>query len=149
MKRTRLIAAVSALVVAAAAGTGSAARLPQAGTIAPASARLTIVHVQKGCHLWSNGKIQAATMSLRLRTGGTLTVVNNDVDVHKLVQLSGLRLLLPGPLMMTVGRTIRFPHAGVYVFKTKVVEMAGMDDMMQVETDGPDNVLRLVVTVAA
>ena len=148
MKRTRLIAAGAALVVAAAAGTSSAARLPQAAKIAPASARLTIVHLQKGCHNWSNGTIQAATMSLRLRPGGTLTVVNNDVDIHRLVQLSGLRVSLPGPLMMTVARTIRFPRAGVYVFKTKVVELEGMDDMMQVKTDGPDHALRLVVTVA-
>ena len=147
MKRTRLIATVSAFVVAAAAGAGSAAKLPQAGAIAPASARLAIVHVQKGCHLWSNGRIQAATMSLRLRPGGALTVVNNDVDVHQLVQLSGFRVSLPGPLMMTVARTIRFQRAGVYVFKTKVVEMEGMNDMMQVETVGPDHVLRLVVTV--
>jgi len=71
-----------------------------AGVAAPATAKLTIQHVQKGCHVWSNGKTTAAMMRLRLKVG---------------------RL------------------------GTKTVPMPGA---LEIKTIGPDNNLRLVVTVA-
>jgi len=144
------ILAVVALAAIAALGAGSAAaaQKPGAQAINPAGARLMIVHLQKGCHTWSNGARQAETMFLKLRPGGTLTVSNVDVDMHQLVQLGGPKVSLPGPLMMGVARLIHFGKPGVYRFKTKVVEVEGMDQAMNVETTGPDHVLKLTVLVA-
>ena len=38
-------------------------------TAVPATAKLSIQHVQKGCHVWSNGKTTAEMMRLHLRVG--------------------------------------------------------------------------------
>lgn len=152
MKGSKFLSALAIVVLAAiaalGAGSAAAAQKPAARAINPAGARLMIVHVQKGCHLWSNGARQAATLSLKLRPGGTLTVSNVDVDMHQLVQLGGPKVSLPGPLMMGVARAIHFSRPGVYRFQTKVVQVEGMGEMMNVETTGPDHVLRLTVLVA-
>jgi hypothetical protein len=49
------------------------------------------------------------------------------------------------PMMTTHGMQMTFTKKGIYRFGTRTVEMAGMSD---VKTVGPDNKLRLVVTVA-
>src|SRR6266511_3381394 len=86
------------------------------------------------------------TMRLSVGRGGRLSILNQDVDAHQLLQLSGpTKLHLGGPMMMNHGTTIAFAKRGVYRLKTKTVEMPGM---AEVETIGPDNTLRLVVTVA-
>jgi len=51
-----------------------------------------------------------------------------------------------GPMMMNRGMTFAFTKKGVYRFATKTVEMEGGG--MDVKTVGPDNNLRLLVTVA-
>jgi plastocyanin len=105
----------------------------------------TIVHVQKGCHVWLvNGKRVAASR-VHLARGGTIRFINNDVDGHKLIRLAGpAKLNLPA-LGMNGRATVRFSKAGSYVLGTKVFEMKGMPEM---ETVGRDNVLRLTVVVA-
>ena len=113
---------------------------------APAGNKLTIRHVLKGCHVWSNGKTLSPMMELTLRSGGKLSILDQDVDAHQLVQLSGpTKLHLGGPMFMNRGSTLRFARSGVYKFRKKTVETAGMG--MEVDTKGPDNTLRLVVTV--
>lgn len=113
---------------------------------APAGNKLTIRHVLKGCHVWSNGKTLSPMMELTLRSGGKLSILDQDVDAHQLVQLSGpTKLHLGGPMLMNRGSTLTFARSGVYKFRTKTVETAGMG--MEVDTKGPDNTLRLVVTV--
>lgn len=113
---------------------------------APAANKLTIRHVLKGCHVWSNGKTLSPIMELTLRSGGKLSILDQDVDAHQLVQLSGpTRLHLGGPMLMSRGSTLTFARSGVYKFRTKTVETSGMG--MKVDTKGPDNTLRLVVTV--
>lgn len=113
---------------------------------APAGNKLTIWHVLKGCHVWSNGKTLSPMMELTLRSGGKLSILDQDVDAHQLVQLSGpTKLHLGGPMLMNRGSTLTFARSGVYKFRTKTVETAGMG--MEVDTKGPDNTLRLVVTV--
>jgi hypothetical protein len=47
-------------------------------------------------------------------------------------------------MMMNQTQLITFKQPGVYRFKTKVVEMG---PMMEVKTIGPDNTLRLTVSV--
>jgi plastocyanin len=112
----------------------------------PATAKLTIQHVQKGCHVWSNGKTTAAMMRLHLKVGQKLSILDMDVDAHQMVQFSGpARMGMGGPMMMNRSVTLMFSKKGVYRLGTKTVPMPGA---MEVKTIGPDNNLRLVVTVA-
>jgi hypothetical protein len=112
----------------------------------PAAAKLTIQHVQKGCHVWSNGTTAAAMMRLHLKPGQNLSIIDMDVDAHQMMEFAGpARLHMGGPMMMSNSRTISFPAKGVYRIGTKTVETQGA---MDVKTIGPDNKLRLVVTVA-
>jgi len=114
----------------------------------PAShASLVIRHQLRGCHSWSlNGGQFKAQQAVTLRRGGSITVVDNDVMPHKLVETSGPAARLQTPSMARIGAIakISFTHAGVYRFTTRV----GEDYTAGVKTVGEDNVLRLTVTVA-
>ncbi len=107
-------------------------------------ARLTIVHVQRGCHVWSNGKKKAAGVRVLLRRGERLRVRNQDIDTHQLVRLAGPKVALGRPLAMNGQATVRFAKAGVYRLKTKKTATTGMGE---VETTGMDHVLAAVVVV--
>ncbi len=112
-----------------------------------ATQKLTIQHVQKGCHLWSNGHTTGALMRLHLRLGQKLSILDQDVDAHQMMELAGpMHVRMGGPMMMNRGMTFAFTKKGVYRFATKTVEMEGSG--MDVKTVGPDNHLRLLVTVA-
>ena len=107
---------------------------------------LTIQHVQRGCHVWSNGKTTRAMMRLHLKQGQTLSIMDMDVDPHKMMQLAGpMPMQMGGPMMSNHGMKMTFSKKGIYRFATRTIEMAGMAD---VKTIGPDNKLRLVVRVA-
>jgi len=113
----------------------------------PASRRLTIQHVLRGCHTWSNGTMQSPTMRLTLRPGGTLSILDQDIDAHQMMMVSGpTRLHLGGPMMMNHQVVVSFPRKGVYRLQTKTVEMPGGMGV-EAETVGPDNTLRLIVKV--
>lgn len=112
-----------------------------------ASVKLTIQHVQRGCHVWAHGKMTGAMMRLHLRVGQRLSVLDQDVDPHQMLEFAGpMRLHMGRPMMMNHGTTMAFTKKGVYRLGTKTVEMA--DGGMDVKTIGPDNKLRLMVTVA-
>jgi plastocyanin len=114
---------------------------------APASrASVVIRHQTHGCHAWSvNGGAYKATQAITLRGGATLSVTNNDVMPHTLVQTSGPAVVIPNAKMghMSATTKVVFSHAGTYRFTTK----PGEDYMSGVKTTGPDNVLRLTVKV--
>lgn len=113
---------------------------------APNNATLTIKHQVKGCHNWSlNGTSWHPTQALTIVRGGVLTVVNNDVMPHKMIQLSGPKAAVTGMTMghMHASAHLAFPTKGTYVFKTR----AGEDYMTGIKTIGEDNVLKLVVKV--
>jgi plastocyanin len=120
---------------------------------APASTNngptLTIRHQTRGCHTWGlAGGTYAASQSLTLRKGGHLTIVNNDVMPHRLVQLAGPALALGSAANLnSMGKTIDLvlTKAGVYRFTTH----PGEDYVKGIKTIGEDNVLRLKVTVRA
>lgn len=116
------------------------------GVTGPASGmtKLTIQHVQRGCHVWSNGSRQAASMRLNMRRGARVQIIDQDIDPHGLVQLAGPKLRITGHMMMGQRQTITFKQPGLYRLKNKVVEMG---PMMDVNTIGPDNTLRLTVSV--
>lgn len=139
MKKTlfALAAAVGALVVVTAA--------LGAGTTPVKHASYTIVHVQKGCHVWVVGGKQLASSRVQLARGGIVAVLNQDIDGHKLVQLAGPAKLHLAALKMNGRATIRFTKPGVYRLGTKPFEMKGAP---MVETIGPDHVLRLTVVVS-
>ena len=112
-----------------------------------ATQKLTIQHVQRGCHVWSNGTTTGPMMRLHLKPGQKLSIMDDDVDPHQMMELAGpMRLHMAGPMMMNHGMTLSFMKKGVYRLGTKTVEMPGGG--MEVKTIGPDNHLRLVVTVA-
>lgn len=111
------------------------------------NATLTIRHQKHGCHSWSfDGKTWRASQSVTMAPGSVLTVVDNDVMPHRLVQLSGPKALVTGAAMAHMSATahVVFTTKGTYVFTTK----PGEDYLKGVATTGEDNVLRLVVKVA-
>lgn len=115
----------------------------QAGSAAD---QLTIVHVQKGCHVWSNGNQQMPMMRLSLKPGQMLRIMNQDIDMHRMVELSGpATMALGGPMKQGTADSLTFTKPGVYRFGTKSSAMKGMPEA---PTIGPDNMLRLTVTVS-
>lgn len=126
---------VGVLSASSLAATGSPSR----------TVKLMIVHVQSGCHTWSTGKMQPPEMSLALHRGDRLSVGNVDVDAHRLVQSAGPKLRFMATMMTGKGTAITFSKAGVYRFRTVVVEMPGMPD---VKTSGRDHNLVLTVRVS-
>ncbi|HET6864720.1 MAG TPA: hypothetical protein VFH80_02315 [Solirubrobacteraceae bacterium] len=126
--------------------TAAAAQGPSMGS-APAEVRLAIQHVQKGCHVWSNGTTTAAaTMRLHLKQGQKLVLSDMDVDAHQLIELSGpLRIATGAPLTMGHGITLTFTKKGAYLLGTRTVQMPGA--AMDVKTIGADNHLRLMLSV--
>ena len=126
---------------------GSGMMTAAVATAVPATEKLTIQHVLRGCHVWSNGTTTAALMRLHLKPGQRLTILNDDVDdAHQMLQFAGpMHMRMGGPLMMSHGVTLTFMKKGVYRLGTKTVAMPGS---MAFKTIGPDNKLRLVVTVA-
>jgi hypothetical protein len=127
---------------------GSGMMTAAVSTAAPAPKELRIQHVLRGCHVWSNGQTTGAMMQLHLKPGQHLAILDEDVDAHQMIQLAGpMHLRMGRAMMMNHAVTLSFPKRGVYRLGTKTVEMPGQP-MMNVKTIGPDNSLRLVVTVA-
>ena len=127
-----LVVAVGVSLVAGALAAGAATQ------------RVTIVHVKKGCHVWSVGATRTASFRLTVRHGAKLAVVNQDLDMHKVVQVSGPRINTGPFLMMNQRVVLRFAKAGTYRFHTRVADMRGMPEA---KTIGPDH--KLVLTVRA
>lgn len=109
--------------------------------------KLSILHVQRGCHVWRDGKRQGPMMRLTLPRGGRLSIVDQDVDAHQLVQVAGPRVHMPGPMRMMGRAQLTFMQPGTYRLATTTVDLPGAS-MTDVPTIGPDNHLRLTVTVA-
>jgi plastocyanin len=109
---------------------------------------ITISHQMRGCHMWQvgNGK-PLASLSVTLKAGSVLRVVNNDVMPHKLLQTRGPKLRLTHANMnhMSASASVKFPNKGVYKFVTK----AGEDypSMASMHTTGEDYVLHMTVHV--
>jgi hypothetical protein len=107
---------------------------------------VVIRHQTRGCHTWSvNGGRFAASRSLGVRVGATVTFTDMDVMPQTLVQTRGPRATITGAAMGPghPHGEVRFDRPGTYVFTTH----AGEDELAGVHTVGPDNHLRLVVTV--
>jgi hypothetical protein len=133
-----------------------------AGRSSSASATLLIRHQQAHCHAWSlNGGPFQAAQTVQLRRGAALTVINNDLMPHRLLELAGPRVAMRNSTTMPMGAamhgptepglmnhmgaatTVRFDRPGIYRFRTR----AGEDYMSGFVTTGADNVLSLRVIV--
>jgi plastocyanin len=139
MKRKTRIGLATLVLAAGAALAGSA--------FGHAPKTITIRHQMRGCHTWSYaGGAYKASLNVKLDRDTTIVFVDNDVMPHKLVQLSGPKAKLTTPNMNRMGAkaVAVFSKPGVYKFTTK----AGEDYMQGMKTIGPDNVLRLSVTVS-
>lgn len=164
MKRLTRTLAV-AFAATGIAGAATAAAAPVDRSAAPTLQSLVIRHQVAGCHTWAfDGGPYKPAQSVHLTRGASLSITDNDVMPHQLVRLSGprvtYRLTDPGATNMGMGM-LKAPYAsgmmphsaatlrvtfhakGVYVFRTK----AGEDYVKGIKTTGPDNVLRLTVTV--
>ncbi len=140
----------------------SAGVLAAGASAAGNSSALLIRHQVHGCHSWSaNGDPYKARQALKLTRGGSISVTNNDVMPHKLIETSGpaavitrlaagggmgMKGMMPPAMLARMGSSskVTFSKPGVYKFTTK----AGEDYMSGVKTVGADNVLRLTVTVS-
>jgi len=108
------------------------------------SPALTIVHIVQGCHNWTNGSKLAEKAVVTMRPGGVMTILNQDVDAHKVVQLAGPKIATGKRMVMNATVKLRFPKSGTYRFKTVTSEIMGMPMM---KTVGPDYRLLLTVNV--
>jgi hypothetical protein len=155
-KRTIMMTAVVFGAVGAFASAGEAAG-------SSSNASLVIRHQVRGCHEWSlNGGAYGVTKTVALSRGGTLSITDNDMMPHQLIQLSGPaiseRLVKQGApsmgkmkapyaagLMPHLGAKVNvtFTTPGTYKLRTKSLE-----DYMPIKTVGEDNVLRVTVVVS-
>jgi plastocyanin len=110
--------------------------------------QITIRHQTRHCHAWSLDRgAFTAHIDAKVAVGGSITIVNNDVMPHRLLERSGPNALLSrSPSLTHMGASLKvtFPRAGIYRFTTK----AGEDYMKGIETTGEDNVLTLRVAVS-
>ena len=105
---------------------------------------ITIVHIVQGCHNWTNGSKLAEKAAVTMRPGGKLTILNQDVDAHKVVQLAGPKIATGAKMVMNKSVSLSFAKTGTYRFKTVTSEIMGMPMM---KTVGPDYRLLLTVNV--
>ena len=127
---------------------GAALALLPVGGAAAASPtfRMEIVHVVKGCHVWSTAKGQIGPATkLTLKPGTRLQIRVScpmDFDVS---QVAGPALAIGDPRFHTgTLRTIVFKTRGVYRLVAKNVMSS---EEMNLQTLGPDNTLTLTVVV--
>ncbi len=143
-----LLALPTLAVALSACGSSTA---ENAANSAPAASKtqlasLVISHAKVGCHNWAlNGGAMKVSQTVSLTPGSTLTVTDQDVMAHTVVQTAGPNAVIQTPLTnQTQAATLRFTHPGTYRFTTH----AGEDYTAGVTTTGEDHMLRLTVIVS-
>lgn len=108
--------------------------------------QLTIIHTVHGCHVWQGLHNAGPTAIVKLKRGDRITLRATCPMDFRLEQVRGPALKLGDPLLHTgTQRTIRFASRGVYVLRVTNVQSSAD---MGLQTLGPDNALRLTVTVS-
>jgi hypothetical protein len=132
--RTVALLAATVCTAALAVGQASAARPPTV---------LEIKHFFRGCHVFTlNDK---PTVSLRLRRGDRMELVDHDVMDFDITQAGGPRVPLADPrLRRSQVRMLVFRKVGLYRFEGKNVQTS---EELGMGTIGPDNTLRITVRV--
>jgi hypothetical protein len=114
----------------------------QAGAARPATV-LEIEHYYRGCHVFVVN--EKPTVSLRLRKGDRIKLIDHDVMDFDFAQTAGPRVPFGDPrLRRSETRTLVFRKSGVYRFAGKNVESS---EEMGMQTLGPDNTLRITIRV--
>lgn len=111
---------------------------------AGSAAELTILRIIRGCHNWTDGKTIAEKADVTLRHGARLTILNQDVDRHRVMQMRGPRIATGKAIGMNTSLALRFAKPGLYRFMTVTFEMPGMPEMKTIEPD-----YRLILVVQA
>ncbi len=141
--RAALVAGLAAAVLGSATGTGAASD-HRSGVRLPNQLSVHIVYQAKHGHIWTvNGADRAA---VRLRAGGAIVVVNDDLRPHLLMIGGGSKVVTFGsPDMNFVGARVKvvFPKPGVYELTT-VFGAPYVDDIKVI---GSPSTLRLKLTV--
>jgi plastocyanin len=143
------VAALAVDYSATSNGASATSSSKQSRPSAPAlqNAALVIRHQTAHCHAWSlNGDAFAADQTTRLAVGDSITVTNNDVMSHQLVEVSGPAATVTTAAMDKIGATstVTFATPGTYILGTK----PGEDYSKGIVTTGNDNVLRMKVVVS-
>jgi hypothetical protein len=136
-RRLALVLLVGAAVTAVPIAVAST----QASTLA-----LSIVHVVRGCHVWSTGsKVFGPSTTISVKPGARLKIRASCPMDFDLVQTAGPKLAIGSPRLYTgTIRTLVFRKVGLYKFVAKNVQTS---DEVGLETLGDDNSLRLTVRV--
>lgn len=107
---------------------------------------LTIVHTVNGCHVWQTNRDLGPRATLSLHRGQAVQLHVTCPMNFSLVQVSGPKLALGGPVVYTgTQRTIRFAKKGVYVLRGTNLQSSAQ---VGLQTLGPDNTLTLTVRVS-
>ena len=143
------ILALPAFALGLAACGSSTSQSPAAkATAAPApqQASLVIHHKTVGCHDWAlNGGVDKVAQQVSLTPGSTLTITDQDIMTHTVVQTGGPKIVIADPLTNQKKiAAIQFSQPGTYQFATK----AGEDYAPAPATKGEDHALQLTVVVA-
>lgn len=108
--------------------------------------QLAIVHTVSGCHIWQTAHSHGPATALKLKQGDKITLHITCPMDFQLVQVKGPALKLGGSIMHTgTQRTIVFAKRGLYVIQATNVQSSAD---LGLQTLGPDNSLRLTVTVS-
>ena len=108
--------------------------------------QLAIVHTVSGCHIWQAAHAHGPATALKLKQGDKITLRISCPMDFRLVQTKGPRLALGDPTLHTgTQRTIKFAKRGVYVLQATNLQSSAD---VGLQTLGPDNSLRLTVTVS-
>jgi len=108
--------------------------------------QLAIVHTVQGCHVWqTSARNVGPATKLVVARGGKITVRISCPMDFRLEQVAGPPLPLGDPTLHTgTQRTFVFAKKGVYVLRATNIQSS---TEMGMQTLGPDNVLKLTVTV--
>jgi hypothetical protein len=133
--RTTLLTLAALCAVGLAVGQAGGARPP---------AVYEIKHFFRSCHVFV--KNEKPAISLRLRKGDRIQLLDHDVMDFDLTQTAGPRVSLGDPrLRRSEMRLIVFRKAGLYRFEGTNVQTS---EELGLQTLGPDNRLRITVRVA-
>ena len=133
--RTTVLTLAALCAVGLAVGQAGAARPP---------AVYEIKHFFRGCHVFV--KNEKPAISLRLRKGDRIEILDHDVMDFDVTQTAGRRVGLADPrLRRSEVRLLVFRKAGLYRFELKNVQTS---EELGLQTLGQDNTLRIVVRVA-
>jgi len=130
------------MLVGALAACVAALAVVQAGAARPPTV-YEIKHFFRGCHVFV--KNEKPAISLRLRKGDRIQLLDHDVMDFDVAQTAGPRVPLADPrLRRSEVRLLVFRKAGLYRFEATNVQAS---EELGLQTLGPDNILRITVRI--